>query len=253
MANSIAVRGEYRTTNGSSGDVKQLVLFSSDDNTTPIHHLPTSSIITVTKLSSSQGKVEYQILSLQQEEKDAGDISTAFQLKTTIAESLPEDFFKDFPIYQGTSSTLKISQDTESKPSIHVLISANSGTGLSRLFYEHVLEPLLTGLLELKKNIDFDVHETSDPRDETAKNFAKDILLPAANKGEKRTVLLLSGDGGIVDLLNGPFGRSIRERYDLFISLLSYRVYNFVSYIYLQTYFYDSRHSPSLPLVFPVP
>jgi diacylglycerol kinase family enzyme len=48
---------------------------------------------------------------------------------------------------------------------------------------------------------------------ETLRNFAKNTILAGANAGKSQTVLMLSGDGGIVDTINGLLEGKNRSRY----------------------------------------
>ncbi|KAF8860580.1 hypothetical protein BDZ45DRAFT_619607 [Acephala macrosclerotiorum] len=117
---------------------------------------------------------------------------TPFELRTTRTTLLPQDFldrhlFKGLPIY--------LQEDNE----IHVLISTLSGTGLAPSFFDAILHPVLVaiGLADSK----YSVLRTKDT--ESVIEFARAILLPLANDGKKQTVLMLSGDGGMVDTVNG--------------------------------------------------
>ncbi|KAF4627572.1 hypothetical protein G7Y89_g10582 [Cudoniella acicularis] len=72
-------------------------------------------------------------------------------------------------------------------------------TSLSPNFFDEVLHPVLKaiGLADSTYNV---VRTKSA---ESAMDFARSTLLVAANEGKKQTVLMLSGDGGVVDMING--------------------------------------------------
>lgn len=93
---------------------------------------------------------------------------------------------------------------------IDVIVSTRSGTGQAPCFYEGVLRPLLEGLgLDEAAETEgsfaaappdgyrnrYRVVTTTSPRSVTEYAVALDA--------RERTVILLSGDGGVVDLLNG--------------------------------------------------
>lgn len=90
---------------------------------------------------------------------------------------------------------------------IHVIVSILSGTGLSKQFYENVLAPILEAL-GLTASGDgagrnaYHLFVTQDA--DSVKSFSK--YLAARNRvetGVEHTVVLLSGDGGVIDILNG--------------------------------------------------
>lgn len=123
-----------------------------------------------------------------------------FELRTTNTTLLPPDFlerhlFKGLPAY--------LQPDNE----IHVLISTLSGTGLAPSFFDDVLHPALLAI-ELADSR-YSVLRTKDT--ESVIDFARATLLPAANEGKKQTVLMLSGDGGLVDTVNGLLGEGERS------------------------------------------
>ncbi|KKY27071.1 putative glycogen synthase kinase mutation revertant [Phaeomoniella chlamydospora] len=83
------------------------------------------------------------------------------------------------------------------KPSnFSVWISTYSGTGEAVAFYENALQPLLAAFGAK----DYQRLETSSA--ESIKEFCNEILVPRANAGIDQTVILLSGDGGPVDMIN---------------------------------------------------
>ena len=83
-------------------------------------------------------------------------------------------------------------------PTLYVLISTLSGTHLASQFFDELLYPLLWEL-GFKKG-SHTVIWTSNAH--SVKNFAKEVLFPNAIRGYRQTVLMLSGDGGTVDIIN---------------------------------------------------
>lgn len=132
-------------------------------------------VITVVKAETG-----YKVLSLKE-----------FELHTTSSPSLPKEFldrwaFKGLPAYL--------------RREVYILVSVRSGTGLAEKFLE-VLLPVLDAV-GVKGNI------ILTKSAESVKEFVKETLLPAANDGKKQTVLMLSGDGGVVDSINSLGGRT---------------------------------------------
>ncbi|KAI5275371.1 hypothetical protein E4T47_01736 [Aureobasidium subglaciale] len=81
----------------------------------------------------------------------------------------------------------------------HVIVSTGSGTGQAQSFYEsHLTETFKS--LGFKEDEHFFVHFTKS--ENTITELTKDVLLPAANRGAVLSIILLSGDGGVVDMIN---------------------------------------------------
>jgi diacylglycerol kinase family enzyme len=81
------------------------------------------------------------------------------------------------------------------KNEIHVIVSTLSGTGKAPSYYHDTLLPFLESW-----NLPHIKHETESTK--TITNLAKSTFLPQAACGIKQTIILLSGDGGVVDLVN---------------------------------------------------
>ncbi|KAG6123154.1 hypothetical protein E4U13_000395 [Claviceps humidiphila] len=95
---------------------------------------------------------------------------------------------------------------------VDVILSTKSGTGRGQSFWTHVLRPLLELLLSLSQDDNdaasasetgqqkepWDVITTQD--EQTVRLYAKELH---QQNSLRRTIILISGDGGIVDLLNG--------------------------------------------------
>ncbi|TVY81933.1 Sphingosine kinase [Lachnellula suecica] len=149
--------------------------------------LKDEDIITVT---GAEGK--YTIYSLAPADLEAKGRPSFFELRTTSAKLLPQPFLKRYLV--------RILPEHLRPPNIlRVLISTLSGTGLAPKFFDDVLHPLLqaVGLPDSS----YVVLRTKTT--ESVKEFARSVLLAEANEGSKQTVLMLSGDGGMVDTING--------------------------------------------------
>jgi Diacylglycerol kinase catalytic domain len=153
------------------------------------------NIIVATKVDGSIG---HTIFSLAPDPAE-----NRLELRTTRATLLPESFldkhlFKSLPSYLQTDH-------------IRVLISTLSGTGLAPTFFDNVLHPLLRaiGLSDSAYTV------TRTKSAESVKEFAKSTLLVTANRGHKQTMLMLSGDGGMVDTINGLMEGGERSRFVL--------------------------------------
>ncbi|EPE24139.1 hypothetical protein GLAREA_07989 [Glarea lozoyensis ATCC 20868] len=135
----------------------------------------------------------YNILSLAPEgEASAETHPQPFELLITKATHLPEDFLdiyhiKDVPSHLEPSCQLS------------VVVSTLSGTGLATSFFEKILRPVLQTLSIDESQYSVDRTENT----QSVHDLAKTTLLENANGGDAQTVVVLSGDGGIVDIING--------------------------------------------------
>lgn len=86
-----------------------------------------------------------------------------------------------------------------SEPNLHIVVSTGSGTGQAKDVWDRLLKPLFD-CLEIREERDYVVHLTQS--DSTVTELTKEIILPRANLGTPQAVILLAGDGGMVDVIN---------------------------------------------------
>ena len=79
--------------------------------------------------------------------------------------------------------------------SVHVIISTKSGSHNAQPYYNTTLQPLLA-----QHSIKHQVHTTTSHT--TIATLCSKLFIPFATKGVKQTLLLLSGDGGVIDIVN---------------------------------------------------
>ncbi|KAG6006304.1 hypothetical protein E4U21_007186 [Claviceps maximensis] len=101
---------------------------------------------------------------------------------------------------------------------VDVILSTKSGTGRAQPFWAHVVRPLLlllsrggdssptTATAQQEEQEPWNVLTTED--EQSVRCYAKSLYQPGVSR---RTIILISGDGGVVDLLNG-YGSSIQSR-----------------------------------------
>ncbi|SMR48809.1 unnamed protein product [Zymoseptoria tritici ST99CH_1E4] len=75
----------------------------------------------------------------------------------------------------------------------HIIISTGSGTGLASHVYNDVLSPLLSSF-----DLTPTVHMTTSSS--SIAELTKSTFLPAALSGTEQSIILLSGDGGVLDI-----------------------------------------------------
>jgi len=171
---------------------------------------------TVTVTKSKSRFFAYKIFSLAPTDIETADETTKktspFELIiTNVPANLPKEFLNKHLLKE-------LPDQLQPENEIHVLISMLSGTGLSPSFFNEILQPVLHGLGF--KDESYNVVRTKSA--ESVKEFARSTLLVGANEGIKQTVLMLSGDGGMVDTINGLLESGQRSRYFLpFLSLFS--------------------------------
>lgn len=121
-----------------------------------------------------------------------GDISSrVIRVVTTDDDSIPE-------VKINSTTRPALPTQAYNAESTHIIVSTKSGTELAEKFYSQALEPVLKALFHGKdiKNVHYTQSAT------TIKDLATTLFYPKANNGEQLLILLLSGDGGIIDLVN---------------------------------------------------
>ena len=94
-------------------------------------------------------------------------------------------------------------------PSLYVMISVASGTGEAQGFFDNIVKPAFTasGI----QPFSYYVHTTDSNK--SIERFIDTVILPRANEGVPQIILLLSGDGGVVDTLNVLLSSKRSEQY----------------------------------------
>ncbi|KAJ5594563.1 uncharacterized protein N7459_000771 [Penicillium hispanicum] len=81
------------------------------------------------------------------------------------------------------------------KEPVQVIISTRSGTGTAKAAFQDIVQPFLTHL-----DIDHQVYETQSAQ--TIVELSQLQFLGRACEGAPQTILLLSGDGGLIDIVD---------------------------------------------------
>ena len=90
-----------------------------------------------------------------------------------------------------------VSSYRDATPNFHIIVSVRSGTGEAQHFYS-ILKNVLHSLQ--MDETSYKLHTTESEKSIT--DLARTVFLPRAQEGFAQTIVLLSGDGGIVDLVN---------------------------------------------------
>ncbi|OJJ35748.1 hypothetical protein ASPWEDRAFT_155913 [Aspergillus wentii DTO 134E9] len=139
---------------------------------------------------SSQNQIGYRVLFLQTDSECQRDHA---RLESIQVASLPSKLLSR---YLCTELPHHLNSRRDQKVDIHVVISTLSGTGLAKSIFQNALEPFLFHL----GLTDYNVHETQSTH--TIMELARLTFLARAKAGVSQTIILLSGDGGLVDLID---------------------------------------------------
>lgn len=145
----------------------------------------------------------YEVVSLRE---DADDQGKTFRLQYHKDVEVPKGVLDkllivDIPDYLRISARRKV----------HVVVSTGSGTGMAVDFYQSALQPLLERLGFVSADREKDANEKSYALTITQdahsiRRFARDLSVSAKTSEMEElqhTIVLLSGDGGTIELLNG--------------------------------------------------
>lgn len=83
-------------------------------------------------------------------------------------------------------------------PEIHIIISTGSGHQKASHFFNDVVSPILDALYPAQS-----ITKHTTQSETSILELTQDVFFPAANTGTPLRIIVLSGDGGIVDLVNG--------------------------------------------------
>ena len=157
---------------------------------------------------SLDANVDYTILHMTTGHSDPEDEKQNFSLESTQAAGLPSGFLNRY-LVQACPAQFSLGKTDDRTVNFHVIISTRSGTGFAQAFLLDVVEPTLFAL-SLSRDA-YEVHETRS--DQTITELARSMFVPRANEGIRQTIILLSGDGGMVDVINVLLSFPSRTRY----------------------------------------
>ena len=137
-----------------------------------------------------------------------GEDGKQWKMHGVLIEAPPPASLSDFVI-SALPNHLALPQTAKGAPNVHVVVSIRSGTCEAERFFQGIILPLfeVIGFSKEHYNVLFTASERS------IIEFAEDTLLNVANQGTAQTVLLLSGDGGIVDIINALLQSSRSPQY----------------------------------------
>jgi diacylglycerol kinase family enzyme len=158
------------------------------------------NVVFILDLSQTAGDKTGYIISALVE--DSENPEERFRLLLLATESIPEEL-QQYRI-GGLPSYLR---PVKGKHDVDVVVSTKSGVGLSLQFWQVVLQPLWNLIDEVSSEVTdreaLNVLITKDAQ--SVREFAQSLHGSESDNAvpKSRTIVLLSGDGGIVDLVNG--------------------------------------------------
>ncbi|KAL7938019.1 hypothetical protein V8C35DRAFT_290592 [Trichoderma chlorosporum] len=145
-----------------------------------------------------------------------------FRLKLLVTDTIPDE------LQQHRINGLPFHlRPVKGEYEVDIVVSTKSGVGLSLQFWQSVLQPLWKAIEEQSSGADSrespNVLITEDAQ--SVRDFARKVGGSEGKSTEisarSRTVILLSGDGGVVDLINGSsHDESLVEQRLLLLALL---------------------------------
>ncbi|KAF2872066.1 ATP-NAD kinase-like domain-containing protein [Massariosphaeria phaeospora] len=92
----------------------------------------------------------------------------------------------------------------------HIVVSTGSGTNKADAFFQEAVKPVLATIFP-KAHSNFQIYHTES--ESSILNLTNDIFFPRANAGSGLRIIIVSGDGGIIDLVNGLLAKSPSTQY----------------------------------------
>lgn len=159
------------------------------------------NLVFVLDLSQSPGPKTGYIIAILVEDSESPE--ERFRLLLLSADTIPDELRQHR--ISGLPSYLR---PVKGKHVVDIIVSTKSGVGLSLQFWQSVLQPLWSVIEEHSSEAadreSLNVLITQDAQ--SVREFARKLDSEGKSTSESaqsRTIVLLSGDGGIVDLING--------------------------------------------------
>lgn len=180
------------------------LLHEGSDGKKQISYRDVVAVLPVTALQGPRRPDHHVLLYLEKPELSSPESQEPHIVaKIEYIQDPPSRLVEEFKI-AGVPQHLSVPAGPNDRCNLHVVVSIKSGTCKANSFFDHVVHQTFEALGISKKQ--YEVHRTTSER--FIGEFTRDILLPRANQGIQQTVLLLSGDGGVVDIVNGLLGSS---------------------------------------------
>jgi diacylglycerol kinase family enzyme len=165
-------------------------------------------LVLIREIASSDAESpSHYLLFILKEDSENKDVP--FHLSILKAEEIPSELHSfavaRLPSHLQHGSTTERGVTNQ----VDVIVSLKSGVGLASKFWEDVLCPLWKSFTDDGSGESlYRLIQTESP--ESIQDYAQH-LWTSDERAKARTIVLLSGDGGVVDLLNGSDGNELSE------------------------------------------
>ncbi|OJI97715.1 hypothetical protein ASPVEDRAFT_184775 [Aspergillus versicolor CBS 583.65] len=136
----------------------------------------------------------YTMLFIQ---KNACSPNSTWNVEGVLLRSAPSKLLSG-RLLSDLPSHLNHSRDRDLK--LHIIISTASGRGTANIYFNQTLQQLFDWIGVEQ----YEVHQTHSPQ--TITELCHSVFIPQAEAGVPQTIVLLSGDGGIGDIIDSFYG-----------------------------------------------
>ncbi|KAF4553666.1 Hypothetical protein D9617_6g093970 [Elsinoe fawcettii] len=190
-----SVEGTWLFKDGVGGD-KKLTFLRDIEGKSELELVLNSKDI-IAALQSESDPTQHDVLAIEQVEAAEGQSQPLPSIRKITAKGLPNEFITAYAAAKSKSGLF--APETR----ITVIVSTESGAKQATAFNEQVVKPLLAILGVLAQTT---FYTTTSAHSIT--EYTQSTILPAATSGVQQTIILLSGDGGTIDLLNALLSSS---------------------------------------------
>ncbi|KAF2225553.1 ATP-NAD kinase-like domain-containing protein, partial [Elsinoe ampelina] len=183
------VEGTWMWKDGEAGEMRLTFLNDAKGASELGLELDPKSIVAVVK--DEVDPTAYTVIVVEQEDTVEGKPPPIPSIRSIPAKGLPPDFVTKYGIDKSKADLFN------PEHRITVIISTKSGTKQAASFNEQTIKPLF-GILGLLPRTTF--YTTTSTTSIT--EYTHSTILSLASSNIKQHILLLSGDGGTIDLLN---------------------------------------------------
>ncbi|PYH88270.1 hypothetical protein BO71DRAFT_365732 [Aspergillus ellipticus CBS 707.79] len=142
---------------------------------------------------ASRGETVYVLLFVQVDKNGSLDLKSPRMLLGNVKLATAPSFLSH---YMWTQIPHHLCSSSSIQRSIYVVISTASGTRTGASLYRNILQPLLSYI----GVFGYELHETESTQ--TVTELCHTRFIPRAQKQLPQTIILLSGDGGLADIID---------------------------------------------------
>jgi diacylglycerol kinase family enzyme len=159
--------------------------------------------------STSKRQGEYHVLYVVENDTESDKKASPVTFKSLTVTSPPEYLVHASSPDAQTGLYTRLT--TGDPQNFHVMVSTGSGTGQTTNVWEQLLKPFLDLVAGDATKEKYQLHFTAS--ESSISDFTRTVLLPRANAGVVQSLILLSGDGGLVDVANTLLSEPRSQQY----------------------------------------